>query len=563
MHNKAQKIVVHKVVNLDVFRSLVCTNNVKKAPEHLDYIYDYVKDLGAKTIIEEQNYFDRDFLAEFSTFYSLGASGYPNICRRLHFFSENITREQFETACGIKGERKRKEDAPKTERDLLRDSYLGFSVIRPIPQAPFGRTVLAWYKETLKDRPRQTEPCRKYVVHLAGIELAVTGLAWQQQDAGISACASVGVWTLLHSAAYNDTHSIPTTADVTRAAHQNIAVGAREFPSEGLRFDQMCESVKVLGLSPFIIEGDKKDDKGVTEGFLQEKFCSSISALIRSGYPCLMMGRVYRPKKKVGRRTVVRVGLHVSVIVGYRPPEPAPRVSGETHFVDKNIEHVYIHDDNIGPSVRFAVKMEDGRVMLTPSHPKTGKPEGLKFYGKFSPLRILVAVDSDLRTSSEKLNGVGMNCALRLSEALVSATKTQKPVPPAPALALETRFMRLAKFMSSELEDMLGDTPKLLSRVRLELAETVRPMSLHLGVVRIDDGNGRLADVLYDTTDSDLNHPVFATVCYRPFVFQLLQELAKPHRFGDLIKGYGPVVSPSSKAGSKSKRAPRAKRSRA
>src|SRR5579859_2679587 len=326
MHNQPKKIVVHKVVNLDVFRSLVCTHNVRKAPRHLAYIYDYIKDLGAKTIIEEQNYFDRDFLAEFSTFYSLGASGYPNVCRRLHFFSKDITRKQFEAACGIKDERKRKEDSPKTERDLLRDSYLGFSVIRPIPQAPFGRTVLAWYNETLADRPRQTAPCRPYCVHLAGIKLTVTGLAWQQQDAAISACASVGVWTLLHSAAYNDTHSIPTTAEVTRAAHRNIAVGSREFPSGGLNFQQMCESVKVLGLSPFVIEGNVPDKKGTNPGFKKEKFCSSVSALVRSGYPCLMMGRVHRPDGKTG--------LHVAVIVGYRPPEPAKRRAGETCFVD-------------------------------------------------------------------------------------------------------------------------------------------------------------------------------------------------------------------------------------
>jgi len=542
-------------MDLEVFRSLVCTHNVRKAPRHLDYIFDYIKDLGAKTIIEEQNYFDRDFLAEFSTFYSLGASGYPNICRRLHFFSKDITRTQFETSCGIKENPIRQEGTEKTELDLLRDSYLGFSVIRPIPQAPFGRTVLAWYKETFRDRPRQTEPCRPYKVHLAGVELTVTGLAWQQQDAGISACASVGVWTLLHSAAYNDTHSIPTTADVTRAAHQNIAVGAREFPSEGLRFDQMCESVKVLGLSPFIIEGDKKDKKGITEGFRKEKFCSSVSALVRSGYPCLMMGRVYRPDGKVG--------LHVSVIVGYRPPKPARRKAGATNFVDDNIEHIYVHDDNIGPSVRFAVRIEKERVFLVPSHPKTDKPEGLEFYGKFSPVRILVAVDSDLRTSSEQLNRVGMKCALRLSETWVAATKGQKPKPQEPALALETRFMRLSKFMSSELEEKLGTNPKLLSRVRLELTETVRPMSLHLGVIRIDDSKGRLIDVLYDTTDSDLNHPVFATVCYSPFVFRLLQRAAKPHRFGNLIQAYEPTVTPSSKADSKSSRTPRVGRSRA
>jgi hypothetical protein len=40
-------------------------------------------------------------------------------------------------------------------------------------------------------------------------------------------------------------------------------------------------------------------------------------------------------------------------------------------------------------------------------------------------------------------------------------------------------------------------------------------MSLHLGVVRIgDDQSAPLMDILYDTTDSDRNHPVFANVAY-------------------------------------------------
>jgi len=231
--------------------------------------------------------------------------------------------------------------------------------------------------------------------------------------------------------------------------------------------------------------------------------------------------------------------------------------------VDDNIEHVYVHDDNIGPSVRFAVTLEKGRVFLVPSHPGTGKPEGLEFYGKFSPMRILVAVDSDMRTSSEQLNRVGMKCALRLSEAWAAATKNLKPRPPNLALELETRFMKLSKFMANELEDMLGTRPALLSKVRLQLAEGVRPMSLHLGIIRIGDGKRRMIDVLYDTTDSDLNHPVFATVCYTSNVYKLLQTAAKPHRFGDLVEAYDPPTSPSSGAGSMSKPSPRGGRSRA
>jgi len=44
--------------------------------------------------------------------------------------------------------------------------------------------------------------------------------------------------------------------------------------------------------------------------------------------------------------------------------------------------------------------------------------------------------------------------------------------------------------------------------------ERVPPMSLHLGLVRIGSGSSPLWDVLYDTTDSDRNHPAFAFLPY-------------------------------------------------
>lgn len=39
-------------------------------------------------------------------------------------------------------------------------------------------------------------------------------------------------------------------------------------------------------------------------------------------------------------------------------------------------------------------------------------------------------------------------------------------------------------------------------------------MSLYVGIVRIAEASGAVIDILYDTTDSDINHPIFATICY-------------------------------------------------
>lgn len=132
------------------------------------YLRCYLNDLGAVTVLEEPNYFDRDYLSEFIAFYAASSRGYPNICRRLHFFSIRCTRRLLRSAAGGSRAAKRR----------LQDAYLGFAVIRPLPAAPYGRTVLRWYPEGTGGRPpRLTAPKRPYTCHVAGVDLVVEGLA--------------------------------------------------------------------------------------------------------------------------------------------------------------------------------------------------------------------------------------------------------------------------------------------------------------------------------------------------------------------------------------------------
>ena len=63
------------------------------------YIKRYLQHLGATRIVLEQNYFDRDYLEEFASFYSKSSRGYSNSCKRAHFFKdEYVTRELFTKA---------------------------------------------------------------------------------------------------------------------------------------------------------------------------------------------------------------------------------------------------------------------------------------------------------------------------------------------------------------------------------------------------------------------------------------------------------------------------------
>lgn len=193
-----------------------------------NYLHDYLVELDATTVVEETVYFDRDFLSEYSAFYATTTGNYGNRCRRLHFFS-TLMPDAEAIHWALTG------DSSATA--VLQDNYLGFVVLRPIPAAPFGRTVLKWYRDKTPQTPRVVAS-RRYVTHLLGVPLEVSGLAWQQQDSAVGACATVALWSLVHSSAYDEFHGIPTTADLTRYANQRSALGSRIFPSNGLQLER-------------------------------------------------------------------------------------------------------------------------------------------------------------------------------------------------------------------------------------------------------------------------------------------------------------------------------------
>ena len=50
---------------------------------HASYLLHYLADLNAKTVVEERCYFDRDYLAEFSAFYSQSTRAYTVVLIQL------------------------------------------------------------------------------------------------------------------------------------------------------------------------------------------------------------------------------------------------------------------------------------------------------------------------------------------------------------------------------------------------------------------------------------------------------------------------------------------------
>jgi hypothetical protein len=190
----------------------------------------------------------------------------------LHLFSLELAQVKASFDAAIAGD--------EAALAALQKAYLGFVVIRPIHATPLGRTVLRWYPETRPEIPRVTRPAREYHVHLAGLLLRVTGLAWQQQDSGVGACATVALWTMFHSSALDEHHAVPTTVEITRSAKAQWPLSRRIFPAaDGLVVDQLCQAIRAQGLLPAVLDGDREmllSGKQCYPAFSRERFAARV-----------------------------------------------------------------------------------------------------------------------------------------------------------------------------------------------------------------------------------------------------------------------------------------------
>jgi hypothetical protein len=502
----------------------------KHTPPQYAYLFHYLHDLKAKTIIEESVYFDRDYLAEFLAYYGSSSAGYANYCKRVHFFSEELTIDDLRLASS---------GAVEFVKKFL-DSYLGFTVIRPTRNAPLGRTVVKWYIDQLADStPRVTEPSRKYYCHLAGINLEVDGLAWQQQDTGVSACATVALWTILHSSAFSDHTAIPTTPEITRRAHLTSSLGSRVFPSEGLTLYQIGEAIKESGLAPLVCHGDTKhtytDNTGMhktTMAFSRKRFSSIVAPLIRSGYPVLIGGYLDG------------VGMHASCVVAFRDNQSTSNhPASETYLQDEGIEYFYIHDDNIGPAVRFKV-MSDTPISLQVDRPNNystvpatisiGQNPG-DTYPKFYPSYIISAVHNDMKISIDQLNQMSSIMAKLLQSYLIQISQNAQ-------VGFGVKILKACDYSGSELEKTMKDNPNLLSKIRMGILEDFPSMSLHIGLVRLAERSTPLVDILYDTSDNNMKGIIrcFGYISYSKSATKLIKHIINRNRdlVGSIIEAY-------------------------
>lgn len=272
------------------------------------YLLRYLKALDAKTCVLEKEYIDKDYIIDYQKFYSRSFGDNGKITKRIHFFKEEFSLEKF------------KNSLKNNDVGYLNDSYVGFVVIRPITnideQPLIGRTLLKTYPYE-EGGDKRYFVIREYPTSLFGIPLKVKSLPFQAQDQGVSACATIALWSALHPLA--DTFDIPrySPAEITELATSFPSI-SRKFPSSGLNLEQMVNCVRLVGLDVETIEAS---DGGTIP--------TAVTSYINAGFPLIAVLALTGKASPVLR--------HAVVISGYRCDR------------NGNLKELYVHDDQIGP----------------------------------------------------------------------------------------------------------------------------------------------------------------------------------------------------------------------
>ena len=307
---------------------------------HSLYFQEYFENIGAKTIVIEGKYIDRDFLDDYAGYYVKCFHEYAHKCARLHFFQTTFTQDDFTSfLSGV--------DSTLT-KSFLSDNYLGFIVVKPLPKTVIGRTCLKTYPSS--NASRNFPIIRDYSANLFGIELSVKTIAFQEQDHVVAACATSALWSAFQGTGMLFQHHIPSPVSITQMAVELMPLETRSLPSAGLTLYQMAHAIRKVGLEPFMIQSDYH--------YLLK---SAIYAYLRGEIPIIAKFSLYDVSSKTNPRFM---GLHAVAITGYRLDSSTPTPYGATGFLSKatQITRIYAHDDQVGPFARMI--FDDTKVIM-------------------------------------------------------------------------------------------------------------------------------------------------------------------------------------------------------
>ena len=293
---------------------------------HFIYFKDYLKALECKTIIIESEYVDKDYLDDYSEYFVKCFKSYNRFCSRIHFFLQEIKKSDYEASL-----------LNEDNKIINNENYLGFIILKPLPNTFIGRTCLKTY--TNKDS-RFYGVIRDYIISLHGKKLKIKSLAYQEQDGIVSACATSALWSVFHATGKLFQHNIPTPIKITKNAITNMPIRDRGIPSSGLTPEEMIKAINSVTLEAEYL--NISNNPGL--------FKEVIYAYTKFGIPLIFGIDLFNKKnnKFLGKHAVTVCGFNL---------DSNNNIDDDfkIKLKSKDINKIYIHDDQVGPFAKCEI----------------------------------------------------------------------------------------------------------------------------------------------------------------------------------------------------------------
>lgn len=449
----------------------------------LAIILKHAGSLGCRSVAIEKHYIDRDYMEDHSVFYSKNLRSFPNHCQRLHFFSSAADELAAELSAlrrlGVAEGRERYHAACE---EFARRAYLGFTVLKPLPGSPVGRTVLRPPPDEDTDLTIRF-PCKRRVpVHFAGISLSVEGLAFQQQDTGVSACATTALWSSFGMMRHMEEFGTSTPAQITSLAAKYSLPFGRAFPSEGLSIDQMCQAVQAVSLSPNLFRFTSAE---LTLSYLHSATKSAVA-------PIVVMKSVDKP-----------LLYHAVCVAGMGVRKEA--AGGEIVDRGRRLTRIYIHDDRFGPYLHcnLVIKQTSLVAYLQPIGHKEER---------WNITHVLIPMPPKVRLSFSGLRELANVVAVNARAFATAESISESGAVGTTRMEFESWVSRSHTYLESLLWVFGGEHSAERSAT---LARSVA-LSRYLGVVRLRGWFFGVIDVLIDTTSTRRSPHCLAVVVRDP-----------------------------------------------
>jgi len=351
IHYKSSEDVTSELLQKGFIEDLSTTQN-----KHFKFFDEYFRYHKIQTVVLEYEYIDKDYLDDYSFYYSKCFINYPKKCCRAHFFKSSFSKVDFEREIlNNFGTEVIKAEETKCKSILSNSNYVGFIVFRPIPLTLIGRTCLRPYCNDNGDYNREYLIVHNYKVNLFGKTLHVRSLAFQEQDRAVSACATSALWSAFQSTGVIFHHSFPSPYEITKSATKYFQLSDTSFPNKGLMLSQMAHAIRAVNL------------ESLTVGFINRSYMKAfIYAFIRGNIP-VIIGMNLIDHRKLTKP--IEIDFHAVTSSGYAlgldegSDIPFEIVGKQELFNSKKppnlflrssrMKKIYVHDDQIGPYSRI------------------------------------------------------------------------------------------------------------------------------------------------------------------------------------------------------------------